>query len=73
LAVVQLFTLDGMTRITNMKTIIHKLIVVVVCIFASQVAFGQQDIPDNAGGLTASADAYFFTLEIQGCISDLHF
>jgi hypothetical protein len=45
-----------------MKTKIHKLIVVVAFIFASQIGFGQQDIPDNAGGLTVSADAGFFTL-----------
>lgn len=41
-----------------MKTIIHKFILLISCVFASQAAFGQQDIPNSAGGLSVSADAF---------------
>ncbi len=41
-----------------MKTIIHKFIIIVACIFASQAAFGQKDIPDTADGLSISALAF---------------
>ena len=41
-----------------MKTIIHKFLLLITCVFASQAAFGQQDIPNTAGGLSVSADAF---------------
>lgn len=37
---------------------IHTFIVIVACIFSSQAAFGQKDIPDTAGGLNVSALAF---------------
>ena len=44
-----------------MKTIMPKLILLIVCIFAGQAAFGQPDMPDTAGGLNVSAEASYIT------------
>jgi hypothetical protein len=43
-----------------MKTLIHKYILIIACIFASQTVFGQQDIPDTGSGLSVSAEAYLY-------------
>jgi hypothetical protein len=42
-----------------MKTIINKFILIIACLLANQIASGQQDVPDTAGGLRVSAWAFF--------------